>query len=270
MSRFDGLSVTCSPITGRLCHNASVPTPSPAPRYPELDLLRALAVTGMIAYHLAYDLQAFYGWNLGVFSGGWAELQRGTAALFLLLVGISFRVSWERARSRGGRTYPKYLRRGLMIFGCGMLVSLATYLVDPRTFVRFGILHCIGTTVLLLPLTARWREANMALGVLALAAGTWTHGLAPSWLLIPLGWAPPGFASVDWFPLAPWIGVPLIGSGLGYLLYARKPAWRTRLPSFPRSATWILWPGQHALAVYLAHQPVLLALLALSLGVPHP
>jgi len=95
-----------------------------ARRYPELDLLRTLAVVMMIVYHAAYDLETLYGWPIDVHGGGWWLLARATLTLFLLLVGVSFAISWDRS----GKRYRKYLRRGLGILACGLLVSFVTYL----------------------------------------------------------------------------------------------------------------------------------------------
>ena len=62
-------------------------------RYRELDLLRTLAIVMMVIYHVAYDLQQFYGFRLGLFeSNVWYLLRQSTATLFLLLVGISFAI----------------------------------------------------------------------------------------------------------------------------------------------------------------------------------
>ena len=54
-----------------------------------IDLLRTLAITLMVFYHLAYDLVTFAGWELDVFSGGWKMLARASLTLFLILSGMS-------------------------------------------------------------------------------------------------------------------------------------------------------------------------------------
>ena len=92
-------------------------------RYPELDVLRSLAIIGMIIYHGAYDLVSFYAWNIDIFTGPWKLFERSIALTFLLLVGISFAISYQRTTKE--RVWLKFLRRGLVVFGCGMLVSIA-------------------------------------------------------------------------------------------------------------------------------------------------
>lgn len=221
-------------------------SPHPHARYPELDLLRSLAVAMMVVYHAAYDLEAFEGWNIGVADGAWWLLARSTLTLFLLLVGVSFAISWDRSAKR----YGKYLRRGLGLLGCGMLVSAATFIADPATFVRFGVLHLIGASMLILPVFARLGGWNALVGAAVVAAG-WRMG----------GWPEPAFASVDYVPPIPWFGVILLGYAAGDVIYVmtKHPPFSILFsPFFIRAGA----PGRHALAIYLLHQPALLAVLA--------
>ena len=216
----------------------------------------------MVVYHGAYDLAMFHGWAIDPFSGGWWALARTTLVLFLIVSGMSFAVSWNRTPMAA-----KYFRRGLWILTWGMVVSLATAIVDPETFVRFGVLHLIGTGTLLLPFFARFRSWNVIVGMaLMLASSPFpapSTGSAGSPLLIPLGIPPASFTSVDYVPLIPWFGVMLIGTGIGSLIYGR---WQWRwVPA------WDLWkslgmPGRYSLWIYLVHQPILLLLLQLLLN----
>ena len=69
----------------------------------------------------------------------------------------------------------------------------------------------------------------------------------------------------DYRPLLPWFGVVLIGLFFGNVVYGdgRRPAvlprtrrrcWRDRF--FP--------PGRNSLSIYLIHQPIIIALLAVT------
>lgn len=251
-------------------------------RHPELDLLRTLAVLMMIVFHLAYDLHAFYGWDIDPFAGGWLVIQRMTASLFLLLVGAGFAISWERINRRfadgeapvvsqvepriaAGGLYRKYAKRGLALIGMGMIVSLVTWVIDPGTYVRFGVLHLIGTGILLLPFFARMKEWNVVLGMLVITMGIVVGDAAvPTSLLVPLGFPPAGFSSVDYFPLMPWFGMMLMGYGAGYWIYVRHK--RPFSFTVDKKLAWMTWPGRKALIIYLVHQPILLALLWGTLG----
>ncbi len=87
----------------------------------EIDLLRTAVLILMIAYHLLYDLQIFYGADIDLFSASWTIFERITAGIFLLLVGVSFSLSWDRAQkipTIWGR-YAKYFKRGIGLILCG-------------------------------------------------------------------------------------------------------------------------------------------------------
>ncbi len=250
-------------------------------RYVELDLLRTLAIVMMVIYHLAYDLEMYHGFPLGLFENtSWYLLRQGTASLFLLLVGTSFAISWNRHQTKHGESsfavrYKKYVLRGLGVIGCGMLVSMVTYVAEPETYVRFGILHMIGVSILLLPFFARFREWNLLLGISFIGFQKIivdilsVAGRRPA--LLPLGVMPTDFMSVDYFPLIPWFGIVLMGYAVGYFLYVRQRGFRKSSSdssvssdsSYARRRRALTWPGKNALLIYLLHQPLILGLLAL-------
>ncbi len=240
-------------------------------RYAEIDLLRSLAIVCMIAYHAAFDLSFFYAFPLNPLSGGWLLLQRFTANLFLLVVGVSFAISYgrmERRRARRTEILRKYAKRAALLFACGGLVSAVTMVTAGDQWVRFGALHLISTATLLLPFSMPLREGNvlLALGILCLSP-VFRDLALDSPLLLPLGLPPRAFASVDYFPIIPWIAPVLLGAALGNALYNRHLL-RRHLPD-NRLTTLLVLPGRHALMIYLLHQPLLLLILWILLKNPN-
>ena len=76
---------------------------APTERHWELDALRGLAIVLMVSYHLVFDL-AFYGYyGAPVTQGFWRLYGRTSATLFLLLVGISLTIGYNRGALRTGR-----------------------------------------------------------------------------------------------------------------------------------------------------------------------
>lgn len=212
-----------------------------------LDLLRSSAILGMVIYHTAYDLQFFHDWNIDVTVGAWKLFQLSVASLFLVVAGISAGF-WTRSND----ALAKGWRRGWFILSAAMLVSLATAIVDPHTWVRFGILHCIALSAFLLPLLRRLHPVFIAmLGVGCIA-------LLPFDLM-------PIFDTVDYVPPIPWLGPVLLGFAVGIPIAKRTarvaghdPMDRTRVGVLLET---LAWPGRHSLWIYLLHQPVILAVL---------
>ncbi|HWL73514.1 MAG TPA: heparan-alpha-glucosaminide N-acetyltransferase domain-containing protein, partial [Burkholderiaceae bacterium] len=68
----------------------------------------------------------------------------------------------------------------------------------------------------------------------------------------------------DYVPLFPWIGVVLIGTGLGALW--QRANWQiphALVALNDRAPRWLLFLGTWALTVYLVHQPLLLGAMSL-------
>ncbi len=230
-------------------------------RYWELDLLRGMAVVMMIAFHSLYDLDFFsVQLPLDVHSGTFQKFAEATASIFLLLVGVSLKISSARAVIRGEEGFLRYLRRGVGIFSWGMVVTLSTFLFLGEGFVVFGILHLIGLSIILsFPLLKRPRWAP-PLGSMAILVGLGLRFFSfDSFLLLWLGLIPRHFQSVDYFPLLPWFGVVAAGIFLGDLLYPGGSR-RFFLPdlSMKTPAKQLCLLGRNSLAIYLLHQPILL------------
>lgn len=256
-------------------HNTGVSTAPSETRYLELDLLRSLAVVLMVFFHVLVDLKFFYGWEVALSTGGWWLLARSIAITFQVLVGIGFVISYDRATKkglRGARLYLKYLRRGAVILAAASLVTGATRFLIPDFYIRFGILHLIGASTLLLPLFVRLREWNLLTGLFVIGVGNIVFGTrVDTALLLPLGFVPHRFASLDYFPMLPWMGVILLGMGIGYFLYIRHIEWRRHvefLSYYAGRNACATFPGRHALLIYLLHQPLTFAVLIPLLGMP--
>ncbi|MEM0475996.1 MAG: heparan-alpha-glucosaminide N-acetyltransferase, partial [Candidatus Norongarragalinales archaeon] len=186
-------------------------------------------------------------------SGFWFWFARLTAAAFVFIAGVSL---WLALQSK---TEGDILRRAAKIFCLGLAITIVTWLVIPRGFVVFGVLHCIGLSLAFAVPLVKLKSIRLALlGLIVVVAGVVLNGLTFDfpWLLW-LGFAPAGFATIDYFPLAPWFGVFLLGAAFAKSFYAaRKP-----IESKNVALQGLACLGRHSLAVYLLHQPALLAVL---------
>ena len=256
------------------------------PRFWEIDAMRGVAIITMIVYHTMWDL-----WYWGVFpdvvlwEGFWRYWQRFTAGTFLILVGVSLTLVYRRERARRGpdvNLFPKYLLRGLKIFGLGMIITVVVTVAGVG-YVDFGILHLIGISTILAYPFLRFTWLNLALWALFSAAGKWieTIHFDGRWVSIPLGstmflffldgrWlapfgiTPTRYPAVDYFPLIPWFGVVLLGVWFGNWFYANNRR-RVPLPDWGDAPpiAGLRFLGRHSLTIYLVHQPLILLVLAL-------
>jgi uncharacterized membrane protein len=80
--------------------------------------------------------------------------------------------------------------------------------------------------------------------------------------LIPIGFVPPKFFSIDFFPLFPWFGIVLIGIGLGHYLYPDgKRRFQIPIDDQKEIIKNICFLGRHSLYIYFLHQPILFAII---------
>lgn len=236
----------------------------------EVDVLRGIAIIMMVVYHLMFDLRVFGGKSIDLFGPFWRIWQNITASLFLGLVGLSLTLSYNAARQAGasGSLFGKYLMRGLQIFTWGMVITLVTFVFNPSIFVRFGILHLIGISIIISYPLLRFRWLNLLLAIAIIIAGPILQILNPNigWLgWLGLDQTPTGV--FDWAPMIPWYSRVPLGIFVGNTLYAGGVR---HFPLFDLSQNALIrglrLMGQNSLLIYLVHQPIMITLLIL-LGV---
>lgn len=224
----------------------------PATRITAVDAARGAAVLAMIAYHCAFDLR-YYGLTRADFTHDpfWLNARTAIVTAFLLVVGVSLAIT-----ALQGRSWATYLRRTAIIGACAVAVTVGSYLLFPRSYIYFGILHAIVVMSLLAWPVARRPWVAGVVGVAVIAAGlAFTHPWFDARAASVLGFMTHKPVTEDYVPLFPWTGVMLLGVTLGHWLWRRDfapLAWLARLPAG------VPWLGRHSLVVYMVHQPLLL------------
>ena len=241
---------------------------NPSERFWEIDFLRGIAILLMIVYHLVFDLNYFSLYTTDLDSLPVLLFLYPISTTFLLLVGISLTVSYSRAQQKlSKRHLPlKFLKRGAGVFGLGLIITIVTWVYPHNGFIMFGVLHCIGLSILLAYPFIRFRNLPLILGVLCIILGVFLRIIVVvdfPWLLW-LGFVPTHFYTLDYFPLLPWFGVVLIGIFLGNSLYqdnTRKFSLKDHSQLFVSRGLCFL--GRHSLVIYLLHQLIIVGLLYL-------
>ncbi len=213
----------------------------------QIDFFRGVAIFLMASFHFVFDLNYYWDYPVDYLSGFWYYVGKLSAILFTFIAGISASLSY------------RHIRRGLVVLAWGLFITLATYLLTPQTYIRFGILHMQGSCMLLFPLLKNLRSVWLAAaGTIVFVTGQWTAQLTGPAFLLPLGVTPATFQSLDYYPLLPWAGLFLYGVALG------KLSFRDHAPRSQPQPFWVrpfVVAGRHSLSIYLIHQPMLIALL---------
>jgi uncharacterized membrane protein len=235
--------------------------PARAPRLPLVDVLRGFAVAQMIVFHFIYDLN-YFGWvKLRMLSDQpWVGWRTAIVTQFLLLVGVGLVL---RTSFKPGLT--DFWRRWVQIAGAAALVSLGSAAVFGPRFIWFGILHFVAVALVLARPLVRLGPFNLLLGVGVIAFGlAYAHPLFNDTPANIVGLVTRKPKTEDYVPLFPWLGVVLIGVGLGALWQRRGWAVAPPLRGLNEAPPRLLhFLGTWALTVYLAHQPVLMGALSM-------
>lgn len=215
----------------------------------------------MVVVHFLYDLMSTYYMPKLQNSSLFSFVMLWGGVLFLLLSGICVTLGH----------HP--IRRGLIVFGAGLVCSAVTWVMvllgyaSDILIIYFGVLHCLGICMLLWPLFKRlpsWITALVAI-IICIVGLYWRQNTPlVSWLTMPFGAPPPGFATSDYFPLFPNLGFFLLGSLLGKALYKNKT---TLFPGVNENfflIRFLVFCGKYSLPIYLLHQPLLTGILTLG------
>lgn len=233
---------------------------SSAPRFWWLDAARGGALLAMASYHLIWDLELFGYLDPGTASSGLPRLYaRAIAASFLFLAGFGLAL----AHRNGFRAFPFAVRLA-RIAGAAALITVATWFAMPDSFIFFGILHqialagIIGLAFVRLPPLVTAGAAALSFALPSLLPGA-----TETPMLDFIGLSATPAVSNDFVPLFPWLAACLAGiAAARALIDANALPVPSESKAAPAKA--LVWLGRRSLAVYLVHQPVLIALVWLA------
>jgi uncharacterized membrane protein len=161
------------------------------------------------------------------------------------------------------------LKRGIKILGLGILFTIITMIFIPDRPIFFGVLHCIGFSIIFCIPFLKLKTYAIFPGIISILLGIMIYQFPienPTLIHLALGFHQTNIAqyTIDYFPLFPWLGICLLGITLGNLLYHGDKR-RFPIPDLSRykPATWFSWLGKHSLAIYLVHQPIIAGALSL-------
>ena len=171
------------------------------------------------------------------------------------------------------------LKRGVVIFLLGEVITMITLIAEPKYVIVFGVLSFLGMSMILYdlgkPLFDRipwiisfiisiclyyifldFRSGIINLHFMQVNINPW---IANREYLYPLGLTSPGFHSADYFPLIPTFFIFLAGTALSKPIKSNKLPQKFYTMKFPVIKT----IGKHSLFIYLVHQPLILLLIGI-------
>lgn len=203
-------------------------------RFYEIDSIKGIAVILMVIVHFFY-LSTIMNVKKYNINGGLLRLLAVIShTLFIFIVGMNLSISYQKYKLEDKDKYiKKQIKRGLFLLGIGMILSLLTYLAFGNKYIRFGILHFIGVSIILSTLIIH--NKNLSLYIASIIGVIYTiinnsnlrNILINSCSKTPFlcfitGIANIKYTAIDHFPLIPYFGLICMGIFSGSLLYTDK------------------------------------------------
>ena len=231
----------------------------------ELDVIRGIAIIGVVFIHVVYDLNYIFDKPVD-FGPIFDFVQKYGSLIFILLSGICVTL---------GR---RHIKRGLIVFAGGVIISVVTIVMinlkflAPGAVIHFGILSLLGFSMIAYILFDKMNKYFLLVfGIIIAVIGIIIrnndiHVSTLNPFMLSLGLTPKDYYCGDFFPILPNFGYFLIGAFIGKTAYKNK---KTLIP-FVSERNIIVrifsFLGRQSLWIYLAHQPAAYLILTLILG----
>lgn len=193
-------------------------------RYSSIDILRTAGIILMVLVHFMENLSGVSNWSPTGFG----------APFFAFLAGVSYSL-WLNGKDNRKRAEEQIskitIRRGLFLFGTGFVFNFLVWL--PEDLFNWDVLTYIGTSLIVL----NWVRRGPPSVALVLAGFLCVFSPIMQKLVVYQDYWVDGYFQVDWtwtdviigylftgyFPLFPWLALPLIGFTVGnYMLDSKQ------------------------------------------------
>ena len=228
-----------------------------AQRFDRLDAFRGFAIVWMAVFHFLFDLDTFRFIDADFYGDRiWTWQRSAIVTLFLLAAGAAQAVAIAQRQSAA-----RFWKRWAQIAACAVLVSVGSWLMFPRSWISFGVLHSIAVLLIVVRWTHGLGAWRWPLGAVAVALPFLvSHPLFDSRWTNWVGLVTELPVTEDYVPLLPWLGVAWWGASAMEWLLARRPA--AVAGAIPSALGPLALLGRWSLSFYMLHQPLLIGLVA--------
>lgn len=225
-------------------------------RSQRLDAIRGCAIIGMVLFHAHYILLNIF-WYAGLDFPPimWHIFGRAVAITFIVVAGISFRLSTVNKPT--SVVIQSSIKRGVVLSGIALLISLITFIWFHEQRILFGIIHFFALVAIISPFFLYFWRWNILIGIVIIGLGSMIDYIpATTDILFPIWFITSSFYSADYYPLIPWLWYFLIGYGAMHLYWGNNTVTRWMQMKYTWMAPLALI-GRYSLLLYVLHVPIL-------------
>jgi len=220
----------------------------------------------MLLFHACYDMVMIFDVKWGFFSTKWVFYwQQMICIIFIFASGCIASFS------------KKLLKRGVLVSGTGIIITLITYFFMSEQIIWFGVLSLLGFCMILTyfirPIVSKIPESIGAIIMLLLFIITrfvyegklsffsfWEYSLPDFWYQNKwsaiLGFPHKEFYSADYFPIVPWLFLYLFGFYLFSILIKLQDKYENKRFLYIHAPLFSLL-GRNSFIIYILHQPII-------------
>ena len=247
-------------------------------RFMEIDFLKGFAVIFMVIFHIPYLYEMMGYGIMPIRNGTLHYLARIAEYIFITTVGVN--LSLSKKKNENKKFIKLQLYRVLKLLIYAFIITASTYYIFPNMFVRFGILHFIAISVLILMWFSDSVKANIIfsffilfLSYISLCIGNCLNKIHP--LLTFILGLTRNYSTMDHFPIIPWIIYVSIGIIIGNIIYKknnekieRKYKFLNNLDNYKNNifSKYIQYLGKNSFFIYTFHFVILYILIKITMN----
>jgi uncharacterized membrane protein len=174
-----------------------------------IDNLRGIAFILMIIHHINYFYDVSNDYTTTLSQNPLVDAS-GTIAryLFIILAGISVYLSYKNNKKT---SIKKRFYKSLEVAIHALIITITTYILYPKYFIRFGILHFLSIATFLISFIAPYKYLTIIIFILSIIFKFPTiNPFADT-----ITGANHYYNAMDWFNLNSWLPIILLGLIIG-------------------------------------------------------
>jgi len=249
-------------------------------RFIEIDFIKGIAIISMVIFHFFYLSTHMNVKAYDCDSGILRFLARFSHLTFITMSGLNMAISIANKKREDYQL--KKIKRGVYLIALGLVISYVSKLQFGELYVKFGIMHFMGTATILSSFYTNLPKFSTILAMLIFTFNiilkttpikNWFYDICSTnpFLCFITGILNIKYSSLDHFPLIPYLGFFSLGIGLAYYLYnlkgkkERKYQFLGVLDNYKDNVIVknISWMGKRTLEIYVIHFVLFWAYLSL-------